>query len=477
VRWGILVNLAAIFLISGLLLFLVFCAALHRAVVDDAIEQASVLGDILQRDLRESRTAEAFWDVIKRSCLMRQGLRPLLYDAKGNVLGGCGVGAEVEKPASDATGRRVRVIVGAGPTAIFEETLVVVDATGGFQHGVHTVRGFFKAPSIVGSPAFQFFAAYLVFTQAALFFLGYVLFHRTVIGPVMNVARIAAQASGMTDLQSETDPARFKGDIQRISAGLQAMVSRIVEDRVRMQDLVDELRRTNDELRAAQESLIRSEKMASIGRLAAGLAHEIGNPLQIVMGYVEILKRRCPSDSEQDVTARMEQELKRIHEILHGMLEFARPAKEKRCLCDVNALVGGCGALLEGRKGFRSIVFEQELDTALAPLETEPEKLRQVMVNLIFNAADAVGEGGGKILLRTRAMDKGIEIQVKDSGRGISKEDLDKVFNPFFTTKEPGDGTGLGLSVCLAIVESLGGEIDIKSTEGQGTVVTVRLPA
>ncbi|MCA1959224.1 MAG: two-component sensor histidine kinase, partial [Desulfomonile sp.] len=127
-------------------------------------------------------------------------------------------------------------------------------------------------------------------------------------------------------------------------------------------------------------------------------------------------------------------------------------------------------------RGFRSIVFEQELDSGLPQIETEPEKLRQVMINLIFNAADAVGEAGGTILLRTRALDKGIEIQVQDSGRGIPKEYLDKVFDPFFTTKEPGDGTGLGLSVCLAIVESLGGEIDIKSTEGKGTVVTVRLP-
>ncbi|MCA1959225.1 MAG: hypothetical protein LDL33_00405, partial [Desulfomonile sp.] len=347
-RWGILVNLAAIFVISGLLLLLVFCAALHRAVVDNAIEQASVLGDILQRDLRESRTSEAFWDVIKRSCLMRTGLRPLLYDAEGNVLGGCGAGANIEKPAREAVGRRVHVIGGTGPAGIFEETLIVVDMSGGFPHGVQTVRGFLKTPAIVGSSAFQFFAAYLVFTQAALFFVGYILFHGTVIGPVRNVARIAARASGMTDLQPETDPSRFKGDIQRISAGLQAMVTRIVEDRGKMEDLVNELRRTNDELRSAQESLIRSEKMASIGRLAAGLAHEIGNPLQIVMGYVEILKRRCSSDAERDVTTRMEQELKRIHEILYSMLEFARPAPGKRRLCDVNALVGGCSALLEG---------------------------------------------------------------------------------------------------------------------------------
>jgi len=476
VRWGILVNLAAIFVISGLLLFLVFCAALNRAVVDDAIEQASLLADILERDLRESRSSEAFWDVIKRACLMRQGLRPLVYDAEGHVVGGCGIGTEFEPPLRDFAGRRIRVIVADGPTAIFEETLILVDLSGGFQHGVRAVRGFFRAPPIARSSALPFFAAYLVFTQAALFFLGYILFHRTVIGPVKEVARIAGVASGMTDLQPETDASRLKGDIQRISAGLRSMVSRIVEDRSRMEELVEELRRTNKELRAAQEGLIRSEKMASIGRLAAGLAHEIGNPLQIVMGYVELLKRRSATEPEHDVTARMEQELKRIHDILHGMLEFARPVRENRRLCDVNSLVEGCGSLLEGRKGFRSIVFEQKLDPNLPAIETEPEKLRQIMVNLIFNAADAVGESGGKIVLRTRALDRGIEIQVEDSGHGIPKDHLGKVFDPFFTTKEPGKGTGLGLTVCLALVESLGGSIDINSAENEGAIVTIRLP-
>jgi len=97
-------------------------------------------------------------------------------------------------------------------------------------------------------------------------------------------------------------------------------------------------------------------------------------------------------------------------------------------------------------------------------------------VNLLFNAADAVGESGGKIVLRTRTLDRGIEIQVEDSGHGIPQENLGKVFDPFFTTKEPGKGTGLGLTVCLALVESLGGSIDINSAESRGAVVTVRLP-
>ena len=109
-------------------------------------------------------------------------------------------------------------------------------------------------------------------------------------------------------------------------------------------------------------------------------------------------------------------------------------------------------------------------------METEPEKIRQVIVNLIFNAADAIPESGGKITLRTRKDENAAEIEVEDTGSGISQENLAKIFDPFFTTKEPGKGTGLGLAVCLGLVESMGGTINVESEEGKGTVVVVRIP-
>jgi two-component system NtrC family sensor kinase len=250
----------------------------------------------------------------------------------------------------------------------------------------------------------------------------------------------------------------------------------VVEDREKMRALVEELQRTNKDLEAAHHGLVRSEKLAGTGRLAAGLSHEIGNPLQIVMGYVELLRRDVGGDARGEIIDRMDQELRRIHDILSRLLEFAQPIKENVETCDLNAMVTDMSSLLEGRKAFQDIEFTLDLDPQVGTIRTEPEKLRQVLVNLIFNAADALSDSHGRIVLRTARSEEELKIEVQDSGHGIPKSDLEKVFDPFFTTKEPGKGTGLGLPVCLSLVDSLGGSIEIHSTEGEGTVVTVRLP-
>ncbi len=171
----------------------------------------------------------------------------------------------------------------------------------------------------------------------------------------------------------------------------------------------------------------------------------------------------------------MEQELRRIHDILRRLLDFARPIHSNIVECDVNELLRDCAALMKGRKGFHHVEFAYELDPKAPRLTTEPEKLRQTVVNLVINAADATGQGG-KILLRTRMRDNHVEIEIEDNGCGISAENLEKVFDPFFTTKEPGRGTGLGLAVCLGLVESLGGSMNLVSEEGRGTTAILRLP-
>jgi signal transduction histidine kinase len=475
-RWGILVNLAVILAVSGALLFVVFGASLERAMIDDAVDQAILMADLMEDRIRNSDSEEEMWQTVRRLCKPRSGLRPVLYDAKGVFLGGCRIDADLEKPDTQTPGRRMRVEGGGFPMSLVRGALVVVDLTGQFPHGVSTVRGVLELPRSGFSPAWQFFAAYLVLTQIALFFLGYLLFHRTVIGPIRDVAQLAGKVSGLTAMQELSDSGHFREDIQKISASLRGMITRIVEDRSEMERLVEQLQKTNQELAAAQEGLVRSEKMAATGRLAAGLAHEIGNPLQILMGYVELLQRGPTTDSSPEIMERMNQELKRIHEILGKLIEFARPTGDTVQTCDINALVRDCGSLLKGRKGFRDIEVVQVLDPGLEPVETQPEKVRQVLINLLFNAADAMPESGGKIVLRTRGLANNLEIEVEDNGSGVPSEVLSKVFDPFFTTKEPGRGTGLGLAVCLSLVESLGGTIDIRSEEGKGTAVLVRLP-
>jgi len=122
------------------------------------------------------------------------------------------------------------------------------------------------------------------------------------------------------------------------------------------------------------------------------------------------------------------------------------------------------------------VEFGYDFDPAVPKIITEPEKIRQAIVNLVFNAADAISGPGGKVVLRTRALDENIEIEVEDNGCGISAEHLEKVFDPFFTTKAPGRGTGLGLAVCLGLVESLGGSMNLISEVGRGTTARLTLP-
>jgi signal transduction histidine kinase len=476
VRWGILLNLATIFVVSGVLLFIVFGASLQRAVLDDKIRQAALVADLVESEIRNASSAEDLWKWVRRLCKARSGLRLVLYDPQGIILGGCGGEDEGRKPDPRAFGRKITVITGRLPTSLFKETRVMVILTADFPFGIRSVRAHLSVPAPIFSPAVRFFAAYLILTQAALFFLGYVLFHRTVIGPIRDVARLAGEAAGVTDAHVDPDSPRFRGDIQKISASLRGMLARIVQDRQKMEDLVNRLRKTNEDLATAQQGLVRSEKMASVGRLAAGLAHELGNPLQIVMGYVELMQRRSETGAQDEIFTRIDRELKRIHDILRKLLEFARPVREQVETCDINTIVTECGFLIKARRAFRTVEFQEDLDPSLDPVSTEPEKLRQILVNLLFNAADAMPESGGTVTLRTRKLEDGFEIIVEDSGSGIAREDLEKVFDPFFTTKEPGQGTGLGLTVCLGLVESLDGSIDIVSSPGTGTRVRVYIP-
>lgn len=478
-RWGILANLAVILTVSGLLLFVVFSASLERSAIDGKLQEAGIIADLIESRLLGARTSQEMWAVVRQICRRGTGPKLLLFDEAGEVLGGCSVhkGAPPRAEWPDHN-RRIRVegATWSWPTRLFKGMTVVVDITGPFLQGVKSARIFLQISPSVFSPAWKFFAGYLVLTQASLFFLGYILFHRTVVGPVGEIARLAGKAAGMTDVLGLPDSMRFRGDIQKISSSLKSVMIKIVDDRDKMETLIAQLRKTNTELEAAQQGLVRSEKMAGVGRLAAGLAHEIGNPLQIVMGYSEILQRAPSGETRTEILGRMDQELKRIHEILQRLLEFARPARRNPVVCDLNELMRSSGALIEGRKGFRNIEMVYEPDDRLVPFETEPEKIRQIVVNLIFNAVDAIPESGGTVTLRTKRLGPAVEIEVEDTGHGIPEEDLGKVFDPFFTTKEPGKGTGLGLAVCLGLAESLGGSIDIRSEANRGTVVKVTLP-
>ncbi len=477
-RLSVLVNLAVILAVSGLLLFVVFSASLERSELDQKIRQSPVVLELIEHQILKANSAEDLWELVRTVCVSSKGLKILLYDKRGAILAGCEPPGHTGKPDIGDPNRHINITVGGArwPRSLFKEKLVVADLVDIFPHGVRAVRCFLDVPPMAMSSALKFFTLYLVLTQASLFFLGYILFHRSVLGPIRDVTAMAGKAAGMTDSPFLTEALAWRSDMQMIAASLKGMMLKVVDDREKMQSMIEELQKTNRNLEAAHQGLIRSERLAAVGRLAAGLTHEIGNPLQIMLGYAELLETEGDPEKRTEIIAKLEQELHRVQDILQELLDFASPRRDYPRKCHINALVNECASLVEGRKGFKKIVFAYDLQQDLPIMETEPEKIRQVLVNLLFNAADAVGDREGTVVFRTRLDDDCIQVTVEDNGSGIEPQDIEKVFDPFFTTKQPGKGTGLGLAVCLGLVESLGGTIAISSEYGKGTTVTFGLP-
>lgn len=230
-------------------------------------------------------------------------------------------------------------------------------------------------------------------------------------------------------------------------------------------------------LEAAQERVILSEKLASMGRLSAGIAHEIGNPLAAVTGYLALLPRLGEGEAAErdEVLGRAAAELRRIDTIIRGLLDFARPRTQDAVTVAPGPLLAGIRDTLAGQTLFKSVVFMVDAPGDVPPVPTGGGRLEQVLVNLCINAADAMA-GAGRITLAARAAGGGVELLVSDSGAGIRPEDLPHVFEPFFTTKAAGKGTGLGLAIAHEIVKALGGEISVGSQVGLGTTFRIVLP-
>lgn len=270
---------------------------------------------------------------------------------------------------------------------------------------------------------------------------------------------------------------------------------------------INMLERMNRELVAAQEEILRSEKLAAVGRLSAGVAHEIGNPLGAILGYIDILKRGGVDDTEKkDILERLEKETSRINTIVKEFLDISRPS-EKQGLgvrgqgaeySDVNRIINESIKAVEFKDNFK---VELNSRDDLPSASIDADKLEQVIINILLNAKDAMHNGGlikietglvhiaAKETVHRRQSDtpdmdvlslrKGrgmISIKISDTGCGIKKEDLGKIFDPFFTTKQIGKGTGLGLTVSLGIIQAYGGDIRVESEEGKGTTFDVLLP-
>jgi len=225
-----------------------------------------------------------------------------------------------------------------------------------------------------------------------------------------------------------------------------------------------------------EEQLQISEKMASIGLLAAGVAHEVNTPLTGISSFTQmLLESASPEDPKTQVLEKIERQTFRAAKIVNGLLNLARPAQVDSGPCDINAVINDVLSLLEHQFRTGSIQVRKELAAAAPSVQGIEHKLQQVFLNLFLNSRDAMPKGGWLTIL-TREDRTGAVIEVGDTGSGIPAEVLSRIYDPFFTTKDIGKGTGLGLSIAYGIVQEHGGTITCDSQVGQGTRFTIRLP-
>ena len=236
---------------------------------------------------------------------------------------------------------------------------------------------------------------------------------------------------------------------------------------------VEERTEENEKL---QDKLHQSEKMAAVGQLAGGVAHEINNPMTIILGYAQIvLKRIKPEDPLSKPLLAIEKEAIRCKKLIENLLTFSRASKMVKQTGDVNKAIKEAVALIEPQAKVKNTGIVVNYADKLPDIMIDVNQIQQIIINLCNNAMDAM-PAGGTIKIETAQDEKFIKIAVSDNGSGISDENKKKLFEPFFTTKEVGKGTGLGLSICYELANKHGGDISVESEVGKGTTFTVRLP-
>ncbi|MCJ7771753.1 MAG: ATP-binding protein [Desulfobacterales bacterium] len=284
-----------------------------------------------------------------------------------------------------------------------------------------------------------------------------------------------------------------KGDNEfaKLSKSLNRLLKRISIDKDKLQTTVRSLEKANVELKEAQKEIVRAEKLATVGRLSSGIAHEIGNPIGIIVGYLDLLKQKDLSTEEKDeFIDRAGNEIEKINGIIRQLLSYARPSEEGLKAVSVHEIINDLENVVSVQPMMSNIHLTLRLAADKDVVIADPDQLRQVFLNLMINAADAIhaieNKREGEVIISSEVIREknkasenqypALKITYADNGIGIPDGTLGNIFDPFYTTKEPGKGTGLGLSVSFMIIEEMGGKIKATSKEGHGTTMSLFLP-
>lgn len=302
---------------------------------------------------------------------------------------------------------------------------------------------------------------------------------RKISAPLKQIEEVARKiAEG--DYSYEFKLKRAPREVESLASSLNNMAKELEKEQKELEEwatkLENKVEERTQEIKKIHGQLFRSEKLASLGKLAAGVAHEINNPLTGVLTNASLLLEDFEKDDprKEDVQVVVNETI-RCREIVKRLLDFSRQTKPQKKQTDVNTLIDNIILLVRNQTSFRNIQIEKILDGKLPQIMADPDQIQQVFINLILNAADVMPKGG-KLILETKVIPikDFIEIRITDTGTGIPEELRTRIFDPFFTTKE--NGTGLGLALSYGIVEQHGGTINLESKIGKGTTFIIHLP-
>lgn len=332
--------------------------------------------------------------------------------------------------------------------------------------------------AVTTPPVARLLLFYVSLTGAAVLLLTYLALTYLIVRPLGGLTASAARlAEGAPHVRVAE---RGALEVRSLARAFNEMAAQLRVERAALEQRLRELEVATGELKFTQRQLVHGEKLASVGRLAAGVAHEIGNPLSAVLGFVELLQGDGLSEAERiEFLGRIHKETNRIHHIIRDLLDFARQGGDVERIdvtSDVRAALDDAVNLLRPQKELRGVEIAIDAPVTLPMVVGAQHRLTQVMLNLLLNAADAM-QGRGRIQIDIRVLNDGdqVEIVVTDTGPGLAPEITDRLFEPFATTKPVGEGTGLGLAVSHTLIEGVGGTISADNAEGGGARFTIRL--
>lgn len=472
-RLQILLLLGGLLAISFVPLYLAVASYTTVAFRQSREHHARALGRVIAAHVAEARVRRSPAEIegLLQARVGVEGVEAIgVYDTDGRLVARAGTPSLLAPVRDRADPRRGATSASLGTEG--RRLAVVVPSDVGDVVAVLRVDD----PAARSGPLLRLLALYTGVVALALLVLAYFALTRLIVRPIDGLTRAAERVAG--GARRFTLPSTPVRELAELGRSLGAMTERLLAEEEALRKKVDEIEAVATRLRETQQQLVRSERVASVGRLAAGLAHEVGNPIAALMGLQDLLLEGGLTPAEQrDFLVRMRKETERIHRTLRDLLQFARPrpASEQPSPGDVVAAVHDTAMLIAPQKAMKDVALSIDLPESLPPVALGTESLVQIVLNLILNAADAVS-AGGHIHVRARALPAAVELSVEDDGPGVSEAVRDQLFEPFVTTKEVGKGTGLGLAVCRGLVEAVGGSIQLDENFGPGARFVVRLP-